>query len=253
MIFPIDIHIGSIIIPTHLLTDILAFYFGYKYYAHIRKKEGDHINEKNRFTIIIAAALGALIGSRLLASLEHLESFLHPVTLLYYYSNKTIVGGIIGGILGVEISKKFLKQKTATGDLFTLPLILGIIIGRIGCFLTGTTDGTVGNPSNLPWAFDQGDGIARHPTSLYEIVFLIITFFILKRLSNRIPMKQGLIFRLFICTYLFFRFLIEFIKPVEHIFLGLSSIQTFSIVFAIYYCYEILFVYKYRPFRKVTV
>lgn len=253
MFFPLDIHLGLITVPIHLVTDILSFYLGYKYYAYLRKKEGDHLADDRRFVIIIGAALGALIGSRLLASLENLESFLHPASLIYYYSNKTIVGGIIGGILGVEITKKFLKQKIATGDLFTFPLIFGIIIGRIGCLLTGVSDGTVGNPSNLPWAFDQGDGIPRHPTALYEIIFLAILFFVLKKVSNKTPLKKGILFRLSIASYLMFRFFIEFIKPVENIFLGFSAIQIVSLIFALYYIYTLLFVYKYRPFAHLTI
>ncbi len=253
MTFPFDIHLGLIVIPIHLITDVLSFYFGYKYYDYLRKKEGDHITDERRFLIIIGAALGALIGSRLLASMQSLQSFLHPISFVYYYSNKTIVGGIIGGILGVEIAKKILKHKTATGDLFTFPLILGIAIGRIGCFLTGVSDGTAGNPSNLPWAVNQGDGVLRHPTSLYEIIFLVITFFVLKKISHKVPLKHGIVFRLFIVSYLGFRFLIEFIKPVEPIFLGLSAIQIASLLFAFYYVYTLLFVYKYRPFIKHKV
>lgn len=40
MFFPFDIHIGPIVIPIHLLTDIAAFYFAYLYYKHLRVKEG---------------------------------------------------------------------------------------------------------------------------------------------------------------------------------------------------------------------
>lgn len=253
MIFPLDINLGVITLPIHLVTDLLAFYIGYKYYAYLRAKSGDHLSTDRRFTIIIGAAVGALLGSRLLAALEDWQQFIAPASLLYYYANKTIVGGIIGGIIGVEVTKKIIKERVATGDIFTLPLMVGLIIGRVGCLLMGVADGTVGNPSSLPWAFDQGDGIARHPTSLYEIIFLIIMFFILKKLSTGVPLKPGIIFRLFIASYLLFRFLIEFIKPVEPILLGLSAIQVASLIFALYYLYALIFVYKYRPFRRLNV
>lgn len=253
MTFPLDIHIGIVVIPIHLLTDVLSFYLGYRYYIYLRKREGDHVGDEQRFLVIIGAALGALIGSRLLASLENMQLFLHPPSFLYYYVNKTIVGALIGGILGVEICKKIIGQKTATGDIFVFPLIFAIAFGRIGCLLTGVTDGTVGNPSNLPWAFDQGDGIARHPTALYEIIFLVVLFFLLKRLSKKFPLKQGVLFRIFVISYLLFRFLIEFIKPVEQIFIGLSAIQIASLLFALYYIYTLLFVFKYRPFARSNV
>ena len=108
-------------------------------------------------------------------------------------------------------------------------------IGRIGCLLTGITDRTVGIASSLPWAFDQGDGIPRHPTSFYEIIFLILLWIFLRRLEKIKNLKNGSIFKIFIFSYLLFRFAIEFIKPVTQIFLGLSVFQIVSLLGLIYY------------------
>jgi len=52
-------------------------------------------------------------------------------------------------------------------------LVMGIAIGRVGCFLTGLPDHTYGVHSSLPWAVDFGDG-PRHPTQLYEIAFVML-------------------------------------------------------------------------------
>jgi prolipoprotein diacylglyceryltransferase len=246
MLFPLDLHLFGIVLPIHLITDIFSFYLGYHYYAHLRKEAGDSLSDERRFSIIIGAAVGALIGSRLLASLEHLNSFLHPESPLYYYANKTMVGGLIGGTIGVEITKKFFGLKTPTGDLFVFPIILGMGIGRIGCLLTGVSDETTGTPSALPWAFDQGDGISRHPTSLYEILFLVIVFFTLKQLSRKNILQNGILFRLFVVAYLLFRFAVEFIKPVEPLLSGLSAIQIACLLFSFYYTYTLLFVLNCR-------
>ena len=54
------------------------------------------------------------------------------------------------------------------------PLLLGMALGRVGCHLAGLTDGTYGTATTLPWALDLGDGVARHPTNLYEIGFLLL-------------------------------------------------------------------------------
>lgn len=86
---------------------------------------------------------------------------------------KTVVGAMIGAVAGVELTKKVIGVKKSAGDAFVYPLILGTAIGRIGCFLTGLSDKTYGTPTTLPWGFDFGDGILRHPTQLYEITFLI--------------------------------------------------------------------------------
>jgi len=86
---------------------------------------------------------------------------------------KTIVGALIFGLISVELIKRYIRLRQSTGDLYAIPLALGIAIGRVGCFLTGLSDNTYGTPTNLPWAINFGDGIPRHPTQLYEIIFLI--------------------------------------------------------------------------------
>ncbi len=52
------------------------------------------------------------------------------------------------------------------------PLLLGLGIERVGCFFSGFEDGTFGTATALPWGINFGDGVACHPTNLYEIMFL---------------------------------------------------------------------------------
>jgi phosphatidylglycerol:prolipoprotein diacylglycerol transferase len=99
---------------------------------------------------------------------------------------KTIVGALIGGLITVELMKRYIGLRTSTGDLYAIPLAVGIAIGRIGCFLTGLSDNTYGTASNLPWAIDFGDGIPRHPTQLYEIAFLLLLIPALYKLQKRV-------------------------------------------------------------------
>ena len=70
--------------------------------------------------------------------------------------NKTIVGGFVGGLIGVELVKKRIGITTSSGDLMVYPLILAMIIGRTGCFLGGLEDGTFGIATTLPWGIDFG-------------------------------------------------------------------------------------------------
>ena len=56
-----------------------------------------------------------------------------------------------------------------------LAYVVGMSIGRVGCFLTGLDDHTCGTRTGLPWAVDFGDG-PRHPTQLYEIAFLLLMY-----------------------------------------------------------------------------
>ena len=167
----------------HLILEYLAFFVAFRYYVILRKKSADAISANNRLSIIIGAIFGALFFSRLIAYLEnpivHFEQ-----GWLAILNNKTIMGGLFGGLLGVELAKKIIGEKQSSGDLFTLPIIVGIIIGRIGCFLAGIKEFTFGQETTSFLGMDLGDGLQRHPVALYEILFLMILFIVIKRFQK---------------------------------------------------------------------
>ena len=201
----------------------------------LRKRNTDVITSNNRLSIILGAALGALVGSRLVGFLENplIEFTLNnAITLL---NTKTIMGGLFGGLLGVELAKKIISEKQSSGDLFVFPLILGIFIGRIGCFLSGINEFTYGKVTTSAFGMDLGDGLLRHPTSLYELFFLIFLFIALKTVNNRLQLKNGDLFKIFMLSYFGFRFCIEFLKPNVFYTIGLSSIQILCVICWLYY------------------
>lgn len=149
--------------------------------------------------------------------------------------NKTIVGGFLGGLIGVELTKKQIGVKVSSGDLMVYPIILAMIIGRLGCFFAGLEDGTYGNSSNLPWAINFGDGIRRHPTNLYEIVFWLILWITMHLFERGRVFTNGSRFKIMMVGYLVFRFLIEFIKPDYFFSFGLSVIQLVCFAGILYY------------------
>jgi len=53
-------------INIHLILEYAAFFIGFRYYVFLRKNQTDSISNSNRLSIILGAALGALIGSRLI-------------------------------------------------------------------------------------------------------------------------------------------------------------------------------------------
>jgi prolipoprotein diacylglyceryltransferase len=155
---------------------------------------------------------------------------------------KTVVGGLLGGIAGVELVKLAIGEKRATGDLFALPLCVGIAVGRVGCFLAGLPDHTYGLATRLPWGVDFGDGVRRHPTQLYEIVALALIALWIVRARPRLlrgPLVRGDLFRGFVSFYLAFRFSLEWIKPEPRPWLGLSGIQLAALLGLIYYARDL--------------
>ncbi|MFY7670347.1 prolipoprotein diacylglyceryl transferase [Tenacibaculum sp. MEBiC06402] len=227
----------------HLILEYLAFFLGYRYYVYLKKRNTDVITSSNRLYIILGAAIGALLGSRIVGILEH-PNAITTQSLMYVLNSKTIMGGLFGGLLGVEIAKKIIGEKHSSGDLFTLPIVVGIFIGRLGCFLTGVNEFTYGKETSFFMGMDLGDSVLRHPIALYELLFLILLFFFLKWFSKR-NQESGDVFKCFMLTYFGFRFFMEFLKPNQFFVFGLSTIQILCITCWLYYYIFILKAVKY--------
>lgn len=252
MSFPVYFHLGLIEIHPHWVFEMLAYAAGFRLYVELRRREGDRLGDAERWWVIAAAAIGAVAGSRILFLLEDpnqtLEHLREPLELL---SGKTIVGALIGGLFAVEFAKRILGIETRTGDLFALPLCLGIAIGRIGCFLTGLEDQTAGTATGLPWGVNFGDGISRHPTQLYEIVFVVLLGMVIVSVSRR-PHVRGDLFKLFMVGYCAFRLCCDYLKPEVRVFAGLSSIQWACVAMILYYLTDVLRWLHLRGYRLAT-
>jgi len=211
----------------HPVMETLAYASGFAVYRSLRARQGDVLEEPQRWTVVAAAAVGALVGSRVLGLAEQWPTVMEAwharriLELLISPGGKTIVGGLLGGWLAVELTKKLSGIKRRTGDLFALPLCVGIGAGRVGCLLAGLADDTYGKPTTLPWAVNLGDGIGRHPVQVYEILFLVLLGFIV---SRKAEMAEGARFRVFMGGYLAWRFAIDFLKP-QPLVDGLNLIQ----------------------------
>ncbi len=236
MNFPVTIEIGSAKILLHAVLELAAFFIGFRYFLWLKKRQGDIISSSNRIWIFIGAIFGAFIGSRLIGGLEDPSQIAKADNIVYYfYQNKTVVGGLLGGLAGVEIIKKFIGEKTASGDLFLYPFLLALIIGRIGCLSMGIYEETYGNETSFFTGMNLGDGKLRHPVTLYEIVFLIILWISMHYTISRISFQPGALFKIFMICYLLFRFLIDFIKPHYTFNFGLSVIQLSCLAGLLYY------------------
>ncbi|MDH7913787.1 prolipoprotein diacylglyceryl transferase family protein [Winogradskyella sp. SYSU M77433] len=235
MNIPFQPEVFGITINVHLLLEYLAFFIAFRYYVILRKNSKDIISSNNRLSIILGAALGALIGSRIVGFFENPLIEFTKENLIQLLNTKTIMGGLFGGLLGVELAKNIIGEKQSSGDLFVFPIILGIFIGRIGCFLSGVNEFTYGKETTSIFGMDLGDGLMRHPTSLYELIFLIILFFVLKKIQKKVLLKNGDLFKIFMLSYFGFRFFIEFIKPNVFYVFGLSSIQILCVICWLFY------------------
>lgn len=220
----------------HFIFEWLGVLVGVQVYRALKRHKGQPTLTKGpSFAVVLGCVLGAGIGNKLMFGLE-MPQLVAEQGWLVLLQGQSIVGGLLGGLLGVEVAKKIKGLTQSTGDDFVLPLMVGTVVGRIGCFLAGLNDGTFGNATSLPWGIDFGDGIPRHPTQLYDMGWVLAVGAGLWRYRQRLQQVSGLSFKLYLSAYLCWRLGIDGLKPVPYSYIwGLSGIQCACVLALVLY------------------
>ena len=144
--------------------------------------------------------------------------------------------GLVGGLLCFIALAKLYKIQWIDSLNLILPYFVIIhIFGRVGCFCAGCC---YGKPTSLFFGVNfpllslpakKYGNVAIHPTQLYEAFFLIVLYFLLKKLSSRFRIV------VYFILYGLFRFLISFLRGDNHIILFdvVSLNQVWSLLFII--------------------
>lgn len=203
-------------------------------------------------TIISAAAVGGLIGARLLFILEEWSQFIRsPWAFVFSGAGFTWYGGMVGGALAVTwlFRRKGIPWLKAA-DICAPALAVAYGVGRIGCHVAG--DGDWGIVSDVPWAVAYTNaiigwvhpytglpypaGVRVHPTSVYEFLESAIIFSILWPLRKK-EFAEGTIFWLYLILAGLARFVVEYWRINPAIGLGMTEAQWFSLILALAGCY----------------
>lgn len=222
----------------HFIFEWLAIAIGVQLYRRQRAYlQQAGILAPGHYGVIIGCVLGAAIGNKAAFWMEFPHMWAAAtVDFQLLMSGQSIVGGLLGGLIGVEFAKFLLKQPQSTGDNFVFPLMMATVVGRIGCFLAGLNDGTYGSATGLPWGIDFGDGIARHPTQIYDMIFVLVWGGYSLQHRQEWQSQPGLMFKMYLAGYLFWRLLVDGIKPVPYYYFSyLSGIQVLCIIALVIY------------------
>lgn len=194
----------------HFVLEALGYFIGARIYW--RASRGlPQPPGMDRVLILAAAIFGAFVGSKILHLLEHMPYLLaHTDDFSLWISGKSVLGAFLGGTWCVELVKRAVGWRHSTGDAWVPALAVGLMIGRLGCQVSGMWDLTYGVPTTLPWGWDYGDGVARHPVGIYEIVLIGL---LLLGLQRRRFSVNGEKFALFMAGYCVLRLLVDFLKP----------------------------------------
>ena len=229
--------LGPIEIPTHdafvLVAALCALW------VYLREAERQGALDRRTAWVAIGALVSGAVAAKLATLWRYVVIAPEPsVAGALLYGGKSILGGLAGAYVGALVTKRIVGLRESTGDLFAQAVALGMAIGRWGCFLTEQ----IGTPTSLPWGISVdaetaarvpmcatcAPGVPMHPSFLYEIAVHAAMFVGLGRLRPLVTVR-GDLFKLYLLAYAAFRFLVEFVRGNEPVWLGMSYSQLFLI------------------------
>jgi phosphatidylglycerol:prolipoprotein diacylglycerol transferase len=244
--YPVLVSIGPLTIYTLGLLWALGAFAGL-WILRLELKRHRH-DPEIAGSAVFAAAIGGLLGARLLFILEEWESFTQaPFEFLFSGSGFSWYGGLICGALAAAwVFRKHNVPLARAADMSAPALALAYGIGRIGCFLAG--DATWGKVTDVPWGMAFPDAVAGwadpltgrpypsgvrvHPTQLYELVQSLFVFAILWALRKR-NYCRGTIFYIYLILAGSMRFIVEFWRVNPVVGLGMTEYQWISLILAV--------------------
>jgi len=180
--------------------------------------------------IYLAALAGAFLGAKLVYLASEGWLYWHdPNRWIILATGKSITGALLGGYAAVEIAKRLLRYRGTTGDWFAVIVPVGIMLGRIGCYLNGCCLGRVCQPA---WyTMNDASGVARWPAVPVEFLFnaVMLGVVLLLRWGN---VGRGQLFHLYLISYGLFRFFHEFLRDTPRIAGPLSGYQFAALAIA---------------------
>lgn len=240
--YPNLFHIGPLTIHSYGLMMALAFLAGI--FVATRFADRQKLDRTVILDLVFYILLAALVGAKLLiliVDLDYYKQDWHRLLGLYQ------VGGVFYGglVFAILITAWYIRKKRLdfwqTTDVLVMGLIVGQILGRMGCFLAGCCWGKEA-PSDFPLAVTFRNPLAAeqvgtplniplYPTQLMEAGLLLLIFLALLIFYKRRKFA-GQQFSLYLILYSVARFWVEFYRgdPRGSVFNGaLSTSQLISI------------------------
>ena len=244
---PVLFQIGPITFRTYGVFVALAFFIGFFliYKESLRK----NIHPKKILDMEICILLSGIIGARVLHVLVNPDYYSANIMKIFFIweGGLAFYGGlmtaIIASIVFMVVNKMDILR---TADLFAPYLALGHAIGRIGCFFNGCCYGMPSKHNFFSVIYPSIDNVPRYPTQLYTAGLLLLLFIFLRILQEKNKFN-GLIFILYIVLYGVIRFLLDFLRGDDLIYVfGITVSQLISVFLIILMTATFVFLY----FRK---
>lgn len=225
---PVALQLGPVAIHWYGLMYLLAFaqviLLGRWCIAH---RPWTNWTPKMLDDVLFYGVLGVILGGRLgyVLFYKPAEYLANPLDIIRVWEGgMSFHGGFLGVLVAMTVFAHRHQLRWLAVTDFIAPLVpLGLAAGRLGNFINGEL---WGRATDVPWAmvFPQAsDGIARHPSQLYQFAGEGLLLFVILWGYSRKPRPLGAISSVFLIGYGFFRFLAEFAREPDA-FLGLLGL-----------------------------
>jgi phosphatidylglycerol---prolipoprotein diacylglyceryl transferase len=219
--FPKLLDLGPLSVYSYGLLLALAYLGGLQMAVWRAKARG--LDGTKILDLGVGIIIAALVGAKLMLLVVDFDYFsANPAELLSLArSGGVFYGGLIlASLVAIWQVRRLHLPVWATGDIIAPGIALGLVVGRLGCFLGGCC---YGRETHLPWAVTFTSPLALanvgtplnvplHPTQLYEAGAAAIILAGLLVFERRGRAFAGRTFWVYILAYAISRFVIEFFR-----------------------------------------
>jgi phosphatidylglycerol:prolipoprotein diacylglycerol transferase len=206
-VFPEILQWGAIHVRSYGLMLAVSFLVG-TWFA-LREARRLRLDEDKLVSVILVALVAGVLGARAMYVIEHVEQFRREwgTVLALWQGGLTLYGGVVAGAAAaLAVARRLGLPMWSVADALTPSLALGMMFGRVGCFLNGCC---YGHPTSLPWGVvfppDSFAGlefgsVPVHPSQLYFAAAGLALFALTWVLRTRIG-TPGVLFWTFIALF----------------------------------------------------
>lgn len=190
---------------------LTAFVLSYVLVCRLQRYRNVSLSKDDVSTVLSYAIVGVIAGGRIGYVLFYEPQYFlqHPLEIVAVWN-----GGMSshGGFIGVTLTLLYILRKKQIPllpflDAITVPVAIGLALGRFGNFLNWELYGTV---TDVPWAIAiPGVEGLRHPTFFYSIAQELITALVCYILLIRNTRPYGTAFAVFLLMYGILRCVVE--------------------------------------------
>ncbi len=234
---PVILHVGMFELRWYSLTIMLAVIAAVVIARRRAISRGFVIDDLYSATIWMV--LGGVIGARLFHVIDHWSYYSTDPSMIFQIQQGglaiwgALAGGTAATVIFARIKHMPLKR---IGDVMAPALLVGQIIGRLGCIVNGDAYGGV---TSLPWGFIYIHpdamipaslvGVPTHPYPVYEMLWNGMALLVILKLERHFK-QDGLLFLAYVEFYSLARFVLTFVRQETITVGGLQQAQVVALV-----------------------